>query len=413
MALLTDQILATGVTPNDLIHIVITGDTSQNPAGSSYKTPISQVLSLISGTTGGNEGYYGQFYVDSNFCAPSSGVSYVLQFSGTDYSNGVSLTSAIKNNDRIIFEESGKYHLNFRANLLNGAPTQESMEITTYLGGNIVRSAITNVDVEPNGSFGVIEFENIIDVTSGDELYFLWETSNISNCFHLSLGASTGYSVTVNIHSIANVLSGSTGPSGIDGTSGSSGSSGTNGSSGSSGTNGSSGSSGTNGSSGSSGANGSSGTSGGSSWGTFVSTVTQTAISTTTAYPMSAATQSSGSGVNVVNGSRFTVTNGGTYNIQFSAQVESTSGGTNQIIDIWLVYNGGILPNSNTQLSVVSNTDRAVAAWNFVEPADAGGYFEIQWRVNDTALQLTYDAGPFTNPTRPAIPSVIVTVTQV
>ena len=34
MALLTDQIFATGVTPNDLIHIVITGDTSQNPAGS-------------------------------------------------------------------------------------------------------------------------------------------------------------------------------------------------------------------------------------------------------------------------------------------------------------------------------------------------------------------------------------------
>ena len=128
---------------------------------------------------------------------------------------------------------------------------------------------------------------------------------------------------------------------------------------------------------------------------------------------MSAATQSSGSGVNVVNGSRFTVTNGGTYNIQFSAQVESTGGGSNQAMDIWLVYNGGILPNSNTQLSVVSNTDRAVAAWNFVEPADAGGYFEIQWRVNDTALQLTYDAGPFTNPTRPAIPSVIVTVTQV
>ena len=109
MALLTDQILATGVTPNDLIHIVITGDTSQNPAGSSYKTPISQVLSLISGTTGGNEGYYGQFYVDSNFCAPSPGSSYALQFSGTDYSNGVSLTSAIKNNDRIIFEESGSY----------------------------------------------------------------------------------------------------------------------------------------------------------------------------------------------------------------------------------------------------------------------------------------------------------------
>jgi hypothetical protein len=40
---LTDRTLATGVTENDLIHIVITGDTSQNPAGSSYKATLKQV----------------------------------------------------------------------------------------------------------------------------------------------------------------------------------------------------------------------------------------------------------------------------------------------------------------------------------------------------------------------------------
>jgi hypothetical protein len=50
MAFLTDRSLATGVTLNDLIHIVITGDTSQgNPAGSSYKAKISQVLDSITG----------------------------------------------------------------------------------------------------------------------------------------------------------------------------------------------------------------------------------------------------------------------------------------------------------------------------------------------------------------------------
>ena len=48
MAYLTDRSLATGVTLDDLIHIVITGDTSQgNPAGSSYKAKISQVLDNI------------------------------------------------------------------------------------------------------------------------------------------------------------------------------------------------------------------------------------------------------------------------------------------------------------------------------------------------------------------------------
>jgi hypothetical protein len=51
MAFLTDRTLATGVTANDLIHIVITGDTSQNPAGSSYKATMGQVIDLINPTT--------------------------------------------------------------------------------------------------------------------------------------------------------------------------------------------------------------------------------------------------------------------------------------------------------------------------------------------------------------------------
>lgn len=48
MALLTSRTLATGVTGTDLIHIVITGDTSQNPAGSSYKAEIDQVKNYLS-----------------------------------------------------------------------------------------------------------------------------------------------------------------------------------------------------------------------------------------------------------------------------------------------------------------------------------------------------------------------------
>ena len=51
MAFLTDRTLTTGVTPNDLIHIVITGDTSQNPAGSSYKATLGQVVSLSTSIT--------------------------------------------------------------------------------------------------------------------------------------------------------------------------------------------------------------------------------------------------------------------------------------------------------------------------------------------------------------------------
>jgi len=51
MALLTDRTLATGVTLQDLIHIVIPTDLSQNPAGSSYKATIEQVGDALSGSS--------------------------------------------------------------------------------------------------------------------------------------------------------------------------------------------------------------------------------------------------------------------------------------------------------------------------------------------------------------------------
>lgn len=43
---LTDRTFATGVTKQDLIHIVITGDTTDSPEGSSYKAPVGQILEL-------------------------------------------------------------------------------------------------------------------------------------------------------------------------------------------------------------------------------------------------------------------------------------------------------------------------------------------------------------------------------
>ena len=51
MATLTSRTLATGASLNDLIHIVITGDTTQSASGSSYKATLSQLQPLFSGST--------------------------------------------------------------------------------------------------------------------------------------------------------------------------------------------------------------------------------------------------------------------------------------------------------------------------------------------------------------------------
>ena len=51
MARLTDKTFAqsTAITPTTLIHIVYTGDPSQNPAGSSYKVELNQIAPTIGG----------------------------------------------------------------------------------------------------------------------------------------------------------------------------------------------------------------------------------------------------------------------------------------------------------------------------------------------------------------------------
>jgi hypothetical protein len=127
---------------------------------------------------------------------------------------------------------------------------------------------------------------------------------------------------------------------------------------------------------------------------------------------MSAATQTSGNGVIVSADTRFIVASAGTYNLQFSCQIESTGGGSAQTMDIWLAINGNNVDNSNTQVVGNSNNGRSVAAWNFVEPLNAGDYMELKFWVSDVRLGFAYD-NTQSNPTRPAIPSVIVTVTQV
>lgn len=83
---LTDRQPASGVTLNDIIHIVITGDTSQSPQGSSYYTPIEGIKTLLSGSTGpaGTSGSSG-----------SSGLTGSSGSSGSSGSAGTSGTSPV------------------------------------------------------------------------------------------------------------------------------------------------------------------------------------------------------------------------------------------------------------------------------------------------------------------------------
>lgn len=115
--------------------------------------------------------------------------------------------------------------------------------------------------------------------------------------------------------------------------------------------------------------------------------------------------------ISIASDSRITMAKAGIYNIQFSAQLDKTDSG-DDTVQIWLRKNGNNVANSNTEMTLVGNSGKHVAAWNFVVQASAGDYFEIAWHSADTAVFINYIAAAST-PTRPAIPSVILTVTQV
>ncbi len=135
-----------------------------------------------------------------------------------------------------------------------------------------------------------------------------------------------------------------------------------------------------------------------------------------TAYSMTFNNSDPGNvGVSMTSGSRITFSRPGTYNIAFSAQISRSQGGSANLVSIWLARNGSNVADSTTDLTLVSNGHRYVAAWNFfveVECDPTCDYYQLKWSSDLQYTGIIYDP-PRSNPSRPAVPSVILTVNQV
>mgnify|MGYP003338823979 FL=1 len=143
----------------------------------------------------------------------------------------------------------------------------------------------------------------------------------------------------------------------------------------------------------------------------YQSTV-QSGFTINTAYSVSASTVADNNGITVVDGCKFQVSSGGTYNLQFSLQLNKLQGGSAEDIDIWLAKNGTNVDWSNTNITLANNNTLQVAAWNFVLPLNAGDYLELKISVTSSDVVI-FSEGTKTSPTRPAIPSSIVTMVQI
>ena len=151
-------------------------------------------------------------------------------------------------------------------------------------------------------------------------------------------------------------------------------------------------------------------------FGSFYDEADQTAASTTTAYPITIGSTVLANDISIENNSQITFVYEGVYNIQFSVQLANNDNAT-QDIDIWFRKNGADIANSNSRFGLAPRKSagdpyHVIASLNFVDSFAAGDYVELYWCTTNTAAYIeSYVAG--TTPTRPAIPSVILTATFV
>lgn len=145
-------------------------------------------------------------------------------------------------------------------------------------------------------------------------------------------------------------------------------------------------------------------------YGAFSDTTTQTIVSINEAYAMTFNTTDAANGVSIGSPtSRIVVDEQGVYNVQFSAQLDKTSGAAATIY-IWLRKNGVNVPNTASKVVIQGTAAELVAAWNFIIQLEPTNYVELMWASDDANVVLL--AASATS-VWPAIPSVICTVTQV
>lgn len=127
--------------------------------------------------------------------------------------------------------------------------------------------------------------------------------------------------------------------------------------------------------------------------GTYTVDKTQTVASTT---------------INATKSTRLTVSADGVYNFQFSVQLDKTSSAAKNVW-IWARIDDVDVSNSATKITLSGSSAATAAARNFVENLTANSYFELMWATNDVDCHMAAVAA---SPPVPAIPSVIMTVTD-
>jgi len=222
---LTDRTLITGVTLDDLIHIVDVEVTTENPAGSSFKATVNQLKSAISGRFGvaDSNGVYTYYSTLQSAITAAAAGQTVEMF--TDYDETTSTTVNLKDGVDINFN-GHTYLMSVAANtnvfrdngvavncrLYNGTikkiNSPAGVSTTTNLCLYLTADSTIETDCTFIGELNVITSTNTSSNIIGGKYYstvkaavstvgLLRIAGNLSNAYVESLSTGNTYGITV------------------------------------------------------------------------------------------------------------------------------------------------------------------------------------------------------------------------
>jgi hypothetical protein len=147
----------------------------------------------------------------------------------------------------------------------------------------------------------------------------------------------------------------------------------------------------------------------------LISNLDQDLTSTTTEELLTYDVIGVSNGIRVVDNSKIYVPCGGQYLVTFTLQVSNRSNAV-QEFEVWAKDTGVNFPSSRTRFDIAARKD--ATTWSHIVPAITGiftvndpstNYLQIAWWASSTNVFLEHYAAD-TSPTRPEIPSVILTI---
>jgi len=144
-------------------------------------------------------------------------------------------------------------------------------------------------------------------------------------------------------------------------------------------------------------------------------TTTQTIAATNTAQVITYNTTDGAAGITLVTSggkaSRITLPNVGTYLFSVSAVVQAAA--PNKSCSIWFRKNGSDVIASNTTVICLDGEPTILAVSVNLACTTPGDYYELWMAGTDTSVGIYATAASVGPPAQPAVPSIIVSVSQV